>query len=106
MQDYFLIHSRTRVSMIIFKLTVARGSPGLFSNWLSHEGVQEYFQIDCRTRGLGVWLTLLTLFTVDTVDPIDTVDTADTVDTIDTIEHYWTIMSTVDTIDTVDTIEH
>ena len=31
-QDYFLIHCRTRVSRIIFKLPVASGGQGLFSN--------------------------------------------------------------------------
>ena len=25
---------------------MARGCPGIFSNWLSHTGVQEYFQIE------------------------------------------------------------
>ena len=49
-QNYFLIHCRTRLSRSIFKLTVTRGCPGVFSNWLSHAGVQEYFQIACRTQ--------------------------------------------------------
>ena len=34
----------------IFKLNVARGCPGVFSNLMSHGGVQEYFQIECRTQ--------------------------------------------------------
>ena len=62
-QDYFLIHCRTRVSRIIFKLTVARGGPGLFSIWLSH----------AESRSM--------------IDTVDTVDTVDTYDTVDTIEH-------------------
>ena len=41
----------TQVSRSIFKLTVARGCSEVFSNSLSHAGVQDYFQIDCRTRG-------------------------------------------------------
>ena len=62
-----------RVSRSIFKLTVPRGCPGVFSNSLSHAGVQEYFQIDYRKRG--------------SKSMIDVVDTVDTVDTLDTTEH-------------------
>ena len=40
---YFQIDCRTQVSKSIFKLTVAGGCPGVFSNSLSHAGVQEYF---------------------------------------------------------------
>ena len=76
------------MSRIIFKLTVARGGPGLFSNSLSHAGVreyflivlhagvQEYFLIDCRT-----WVSRsvfkLTVLTSDTVETVDTVDTVE-----------------------------
>ena len=35
---------------ILWKVTVAHGCPGVFSNWLLHAGVQKYFLIDCRTR--------------------------------------------------------
>ena len=33
-----------------FQIDCRTGCPGVFSNWLSHAGVQEYFLIDCRTR--------------------------------------------------------
>ena len=35
------------MSRSIFKLTVAHRCPEVFSNSLSHAGVQDYFQIDC-----------------------------------------------------------
>ena len=54
-------------------MTVALRCPGVFSNSLSHADVQEYFQIDCRTRGSR--------------SMIDVVDTVDIVDTVDTIKH-------------------
>ena len=38
------------MSRIIFKLTVTRGGPGLFSNLLSHTVMQDYFLIHSRTR--------------------------------------------------------
>ena len=77
---------------------------GVFSNLLSHAGVQEYFQIDCRTR---VSRTIFYLTVARGVQEYDwhcwhcwyywTL--------MSTIEHYWTLMSTVDTIYTVDTID-
>ena len=38
------------MSRSIFKMTVACGCPGVYSNWLSHAVVQEYFQIYCIIR--------------------------------------------------------
>ena len=69
-QEYFVIHCRMQVSRNIFKLTVARGCPGVFSNSLSHAGVQEYFLCDYRMQG---------------VQEYD-----------DTMEHYWTLLNTIE----------
>ena len=41
---------RSQVSRSISKFNVARGGQGVFSNCMSHVGVQEYFQIECHTR--------------------------------------------------------
>ena len=64
------------MSRIIFKLTVARRCPGVFSNSLTHAVVQDYFLIHCHTR-----------VSRSMIDTVDTVDTVDTFDTVDTIEH-------------------
>ena len=42
------------MSRSIFKLTVASGCQGIFSNLLSHTGVQEYFQIEGAEGDEGV----------------------------------------------------
>ena len=47
-KEYFLIDCRTQESRSIFKLTVARGCPGAFSNLMLHAGVKEYFRIECQ----------------------------------------------------------
>ena len=31
-------------------MTIVRGCTGIFSNLLSHAGVQEYFQVECHTQ--------------------------------------------------------
>ena len=68
------------MSRIIFKLTVARGGPGLFSNSLLHAGVQEYFQIKCRMQGLGKLKKQVAVGA----------------EGVDTIEHCRTLLNTVE----------
>ena len=53
-QEYFQIYCPMQVPRSIFQIdcrTRVYTCTGIFSNLLSHAGVQEYFRVECHTRG-------------------------------------------------------